>query len=376
MLKRFWSVLLLALVSFWLALALPIAGGGPLGGEAHAGSPGALRRHAQQSVHQAQVVSPKVRYPVKVGIYVENYHDVSLKDRSFVAEGYYWYKWSPALNETLAKLDIPPSDLLEISNTIGEWDSAIVPMYEKPIRLDDGSYYMQIRFSANFYIPQVHLHRSPFESLVLPLVLEVRPNELAEPQFYVGLQPERLPASERLYGADAEIDGYRLAGVKPVVEERSYGSSLGLGDSSLVFSAVSYQAEFVSSVGPGILLWVLPVVIVTLIVIISPSIEGSLGDIRIAIPSTGLLTLIFLQQGYRDTLPPLDYLTFLDWIYACAYVISLGIFVLFLWSTNLYHRTSPDHADAVARRVKKVDLIAQVTSISALVAVGILAWVY
>jgi hypothetical protein len=209
---------------------------------------------------------------------------------------------------------------------------------------------------------------------VLPLNLEVYPNELATQSSYMQLIPEKLPVTESLYGRDAEIDGYRLDGIMPQPFGHNYDTSWGLEDGSLTFSAVRYAALFSSDPGPGILLWVLPVLIVTMIVIIAPSIESSLGDIRIAIPSTGLLTLIFLQQGYRDTLPALDYLTFLDWLYACAYVISLVIFVVFLWSTNVCHRAGHAQSEEVIKRVARVDLIAQISSISALIVVGMLAW--
>lgn len=319
-------------------------------------------------------VDPANVLPVHVGIYVENYHDVSVKDRRFMAEGYFWYKWDDRLDEAIKRLSLDPKRLIEISNMVDEWDSAMTPMYDNPVLLKDGRHYMQIRFSANFYIPHLDLTRSPFESLVLPLNLEVYPNELATQTSYVKLIPEKLPSTESYYGRDAEIDGYHLARITPQAFGHNYDTSWGLEDGELTFSSVRYAALFTSDPGPGILLWVLPVLIVTMIVIIAPSIESSLGDIRIAIPSTGLLTLIFLQQGYRDTLPALDYLTFLDWLYACAYVISLVIFVLFLWSTNVCHRAEASRSEQVVKRVARVDLIAQISSISALIIVGLLAW--
>lgn len=319
-------------------------------------------------------IDPANIFPVEVGLYVENYHDVSVKDRRFMAEGYFWYKWEDRLDSVIKRLSLDPTRLIEISNMVDEWDSAMTPMYDKPVRLKDGRQYMQIRFSANFYIPHLDLTRSPFESLVLPLNLEVYPNELAIQASYVQLIPEKLNQTESFYGRDAEIDGYHLDGITPQPFGHNYDTSWGLEEGELTFSSVRYAALFSSDPGPGILLWVLPVLIVTMIVIIAPSIESSLGDIRIAIPSTGLLTLIFLQQGYRDTLPALDYLTFLDWLYACAYVISLVIFVVFLWSTNVCHRAGASQAEYVAKRVERVDLIAQVSSISALMIVGLLAW--
>jgi hypothetical protein len=118
----------------------------------------------------------------------------------------------------------------------------------------------------------------------------------------------------------------------------------------------------------------LPLFIVVAIVLVAPSLEGELGDIRLAIPSTGLLTLIFLQQGYQAEIPQLDYLTFLDWFYACGYVISIGTFVLFVWGTNFYQRAPEDGKDRALETINRADLIFQLSAIVGTVIIGLLAW--
>ena len=110
------------------------------------------------------------------------------------------------------------------------------------------------------------------------------------------------------------------------------------------------------------------------IVILAPSLEGELGDVRIAIPSTGLLTLIFLQQSYQAELPALDYLTFLDWIYACGYVISIATFVLFLWGTNVCHLSPDKSKEEALAKVNRADTIFQITAIMGTLVAGSLAW--
>lgn len=52
---------------------------------------------------------------------------------------------------------------------------------------------------------------------------------------------------------------------------------------------------------------------------------------RLAIPSTALLTQVFLQQTRKAELPSTPYLTFLDELYACSYLLAVGLFILFLW---------------------------------------------
>jgi hypothetical protein len=59
-------------------------------------------------------------------------------------------------------------------------------------------------------------------------------------------------------------------------------------------------------------------------------------DARASIPVTVLLTLVFLQQTYRDQLPDLPFLTFLDQVYVVAYVVTLVAFVLVIWIGRRY----------------------------------------
>ncbi len=59
-------------------------------------------------------------------------------------------------------------------------------------------------------------------------------------------------------------------------------------------------------------------------------------DARASIPVTVLLTLVFLQQTYREDLPDLPFLTYLDQVYVVAYVVTLVAFILVLWIGRRY----------------------------------------
>ncbi len=84
-----------------------------------------------------------------------------------------------------------------------------------------------------------------------------------------------------------------------------------------------------------------------IVVLLAPGLEGSLGDLRLAIPSTALLTLVFLQQSYRAELPSTPYPTFLDQLYAYSYLVALGLFLLFVWSSNLFEAAPEPERKAV-----------------------------
>ena len=59
-------------------------------------------------------------------------------------------------------------------------------------------------------------------------------------------------------------------------------------------------------------------------------------DARAGIPVTVLLTLVFLQQTYREELPDLPFLTFLDQVYVIAYVVTLLAFILVIFIGRRY----------------------------------------
>ena len=321
---------------------------------------------------QKLLADPKA-IPVKVGAYIESYHDLSLQQRRFTAEGYYWTEWPQAMQDILDAEKIAPSEMLELSNQIDEWDSKIEDYGDDVTKLENGNYNHQTRFSANFYIPKIDLRRAPFANQELPIVIEVLDDGLAQQIHNVVLVPS--DGEDSMIGSDAQIDGFKLESVTMRPASHSYGTSWGLGQGDLTYSAVQVTSNLVSSGKAGFGLSVLPLLIVMGIVLLSPSVAGQLGDVRLAIPSTGLLTLIFLQQSYRATLPPLDYLTFLDWLYACSYLVSIATFILFVWGSNVYEAAPEGQQDVTLNRINRVDLIFQLGSVAALAATAILAWI-
>ena len=119
------------------------------------------------------------------------------------------------------------------------------------------------------------------------------------------------------------------------------------------------------------LVWIPLVLIVMSVVLLAPSIESSLGEMRLAIPSTALLTLVFLQQTYKAELPSTPYLTFLDELYAYSYLVAVGLFILFLWGSNRMEAAAPERRQAVQR---SINTICQWGALLGLGAVAVVAW--
>ncbi len=325
-----------------------------------------------EPANTAELLSRPNAIPVKVGAYIENFHDLSLENRRFVAEGYYWMEWPQALEEKVEKEQIKPIELFEIINQVDEWDSKFRSVTDEPTKLPNGNYYYNVRFSGHFYIPDLNLKRSPFETIKLPVIIETHDDTLALENLNVVFT--KGDSQDSLVGSYAEIDGYKLASADMNPMVHSYGTSWGLDKGNLHYSAMEIVAILNSSPVASLVIWVLPVLIVIGSVLVAPSLSGELGDIRLAIPSTGLLTLIFLQQTYRTAVPALDYLTFLDWLYACGYLISILTFMLFVWGTNIYQSTAECDKANTLIRIHKIDTMFQLSAVLGLLLASTIAW--
>lgn len=147
-----------------------------------------------------------------------------------------------------------------------------------------------------------------------------------------------------------------------------------MGQEGLDYSRLAADVVMRSDLFSSFVTWILPLLIVMLIVLLAPSLVGELGDVRLAIPSTALLTLIFLQQSCKAELPSLSHLTFLDCLYAYAYIVSLVLFVLFLWGTNVYAEASEQERTGALRRINRMDRVFQLTACAGFVLIAIWAW--
>ena len=94
---------------------------------------------------------------------------------------------------------------------------------------------------------------------------------------------------------------------------------------------------------------------VTLISLLSASITPLNTEVRLSIPPTAILSLIFLQKIYQDWLPELPYITFLDTIYNLCYLANLILFGLYLWGSNTLSRAPKDQRFSVAEQIAKYD---------------------
>ena len=315
----------------------------------------------QQPVKRAAAANPAKT--VDVGLHVENVYQLSLKDKTFWAEGWYWLKWPKAVNDIILKHKIPLDRIVEFTNQIEASSFSIQQEQADSVLQPDGTCYQLFRFSGKFYIDDLDLAAFPFQRLALPITMELKPDELScyasSPYGCISLRDDNdLRGS--VIGEYATINGYDVKGAYIKEYNHQYNTTFGTPGAS-AFDSIDTTLVYGTSWTTAFWQYIFPLLVLVGLLLIAPSLPGSLGDVRLAIPTTIMLTLIFLQLGYRAELPALSYVTYLDWLYIYAYIISIVTFVLFCWGINAYAKASDDGGEADSlRAINRVDLLSQV----------------
>ncbi|MFN9870828.1 MAG: hypothetical protein ACK55E_05235 [Cyanobacteriota bacterium] len=324
----------------------------------------------------------RVPYTLTVGIYATNNHALDLAQPSFIGEGYLWMRWGANLQQLLEKADTSPDNLLMLENQVERWDGVELKASERPKQLDDGSFYQIYQYSSKFYIQDLTLRHYPFQTLDLPIVIE--PNDQTDQLLFQSLR--LIPdVDDSKIGRNIGLPGFVTQGWSFQERRHRYASDFGLDTartdvppndySQLVFS-VAYRRSIWASI------WTMfqPLAVTLAVVILSPGLASNLWEVRLAIPTTVLLTLVFLQQGYKDQLPELPYLTYLDKIYAIAYLITLASFLLYLWGANQIAGAqaagteNSEPSPQLLAKLDRLDHAFQFWALVALLSLGTLAW--
>jgi len=305
------------------------------------------------------------------GINVEKVYELDLNSRTFTADGSFWLEWPTSAEQMMESEHTRPIDLVVLQNRIETWDSTFSAATPDSVELSSGRRYQLYHFSSRFYDDTISFKRDPFDLLSLPIVVELKQPYMSQKYADVRLLPQ--PHAGRLVDNALSLSGYELKDVSWKGYVKSRLSRFGLWYAPSL-AQLRLEMIFQSNIWPGLINWILPLMIINSIALMAPSVEGSLADVRLAIPSTALLTLIFLQQSYHSSLPKLSYTTFLDDLFSCSYLISMALFALFTWGHNTYSSATEAQKEQAMKAINRTDLYFQVSSVMLLVVVATISW--
>ena len=316
-------------------------------------------------------------YQLRVGVYPVNNYAVDFLDPSYQSTGYLWYSWDQKLQDYLEANDYKPGKIFVPINSIGTAASTVLsPLGKGAIKRPDGSYYALFGYQGTFYIDRLDFRRFPFNSIGLPIMVEAD-----DPDGSLDFRSLRLvpDIKDSGIGGYSDISGWVNRGWSFAEYRHHFATGFGLGEGESDYSQAVFEVNYGTSVWASFWKLLQPLLVVMAMVVLIAKLPRDLDDVRVGIPATVLLTLVFLQQSYQSALPTLPYLSFLDEVYVVCYVVSLITFILSLWVARRRH-DSETHADpavaaAIEAKIRLVDNIWPPTILVLMVtAVGI-CWV-
>lgn len=326
---------------------------------------------AAASQAASQAVNAAARdYEVGVDLRVTNIYGFSTRDKSYIVEGKYWLTFSSHLEQQLRDTNTDPGRLISLYNNIRPWDSKVFPLRSSPEKLANGFYRIGYDFNGTFYSNRIDYTLSPFGKLPLSVVFEPQ-DDMLDPGD--GRQMLSVVPGIVEVGSRVNIDGYRLQNWSFSKAIRSKASRLESergGNSDRLVLRLTYSVDFWAA----LVKWLLPLIISMLVILLTPQIASSMKSERLAIPPVVLLTIVLMQQSYRESLPTLPYLTFLDGLYAYSYLVTLVIFLTFIWGANRVEAADTANRSRVIRRIDRVDRWMQWLALSGY-ALLTLAWI-
>lgn len=313
---------------------------------------------------------------VRLGMEISNLYNIVLAQQTFMANGEFWLNWPQSVQDLMDQQEIEPINLIQFPNNIVSYDFLVEANTKEPRIFANGEREQGFRFSGHFFIENIDFHDFPFSTLTLPIRFEIAP-----PAFSLSkATPVALvanPNEKDLLGSLIEISGFEISTseISPYThnlqDDDSFQTDIHADRYSGVLATVHFRTHPITSIGQ----WLLPLLIVMITVFAAPSLRGNQSDLRIAIPSAALLTLVVMQQSFESSIPSLNYMTFLDLIYLWCYTVTLGLFLLFTWSSNLCAQIDsedPDHAIKLARTTALINKVDTRFQLAAVAATGIL----
>ena len=279
---------------------------------------------------------PPEAQQVYVGVYANNVYNLDIQNNTFYLDAYVWFRW---------KGDIDPTATVEFINAVEEWGMVQTNILEEPMELEDGSKYQIMRIESRFVHPFT-LADFPLDAQQLTLLIE----DTTYPVHQLVYVPDTADSG---FGDMLKIPGWEITNWTMDSQVHNYGSQLGELGSALAtdYSVLRYALNIERLA--NFFLWklLLPLLIVLVAHWCTFLINPTMVEIRTAMPSTALLTTVFLQQSYTSMLPEVGYLVLMDKIYVVAYLLIITTLAYTIVSAVWVHN---DEASG-ALRAKRLD---------------------
>lgn len=273
---------------------------------------------------------------VHFGIEPIQAYGVNFDTNTWSCNFYMWWRWTGDIDpvQTTA-FDNASSPASFFSITYSYVDAAGA---EAPTTLSNGDHYqlafIQAQFTDNFRLQQYPLDRHD---------LEMRFESTTYPSAQLVYVPdEGGRTSQRFLVPDWTTK--RIAyGTYVKHYETDFGDPSASGEYK-DWSLATYRIEVSRPHSHFVVALLLPLCFVLSVVISVLLLKAEHEASRLAIAATGLLTVIFLQQGYARDLPPTAPVVLMDKIYGLGFAVVFVVIARVIWETfQVFHHKRESH---------------------------------
>ena len=313
-----------------------------------------------------------------IGMFIQKISAFDPQTKTFAADGYVWLKWKKPIKAWDKATQDDPALTLEFINAVEHWDFVKNLSPEEPYLDKDGWTYQALVFSGRFLASDLNLQRFPFESITLPIEIETDDFWLSE----LALIPDESGSSG--ISQKNALQGYTLNKATFTARKHIYETSMGLNadareefgrDNVGIYPNFLAEISYTRNFGSSSWQLLLPLGIVSSVAFLTPMIDARAAEAKIALPASVILTLVFLQDGYKQMLPQsLAYLTLFDKFYIAMYLSSLAIFGITIWYANKISRASDDQKHDTARIIRSQESTANFVVVLFLFVSLLLIW--
>ena len=283
---------------------------------------------------------PRGAEVVYVGVEPIQIDSVSLETSTFDATFYIWWRWHGAID--------PTTTTLVLNASTGSPDKYVTTYaytdaqgVESPIKI--GKDYNQTALVSVEVSSPFSLSRYPLDAQTLQIHLENNT--------YNYDQLVYVPDTAHLSKTPGfEVSGWQLNNDSLDGFLHHYSTNFGAPGPRLVneqYSDLVYEIQVSRPFSHFLMKLLLPMFIVLLAGISALFVKTDDFDVRLAMAATGLLTLIFLQQGYAGDLPSTAPVVVMDEIYALAYAAVGATFLRVVYTTarlRVHHGSAEAYA--------------------------------
>ena len=289
---------------------------------------------ARRGTFIPQETAPAGAEVVTIGFYPVAVYNLDLASNTFYADTYVWLRW---------KGKIDPTATLEFTNMVDEWGKQQEALRPEPIELKDGSMYQSFKVEGRFVQP-FSLADFPLDRHDLKLMVEDTVHPITQIAYVVDREHSG-------FASNLMIPGWKLRGWRAKEFAHDYGTDFGEDQTSSTSSVAVFSMGIYRPT--SFFLWklLLPLFIVVMASLAALLVPADALDARLAMPLGSLLSAIFLQKSYSDTLPDLGYLVFMDKIYLLAYPLILVVLIRAI----VAYKKGRDASDAELEEIQRVD---------------------